>query len=425
MSGDCLAFGRLPGGAVPAASLILIAVLAQPAAHRVEVLGRGGTAFWSTGGDLWVQVRGEAVLDARRDADGTASAQLTMSLVRDTERWTVELSGLRPGALLIDADLPGPGGLVHAAVALGGTARVTRSGEVLTDTALLRATALTTGYHSDDGTFRTLPAGRSGDLELLVHVDGLPGGQVLDLGLEHPQMRVDGLPVPAAPMADATTPPWPGAHLGTGTGGSGSTALLPGPVEPLPGPGPHGASSAPAPMPLPAAPAPANAGPATTLPQAPAPANAAPAGPLPASPPAATGPGALPLPASPAPGTSGPAGALPVTPAPANSAPATPLPMGPAPGNAAPALPLPSNAPVAPPIHGATDTPAPTWFPAPVPTTPVPARPRESRRTRFARRALKIDPSVQASTVRPRVQLRARALDLSRKLPRVALADGR
>ena len=223
---------------MPAVSLLVLAVLAQPLQHRVEVLGRGGEAFWSAGArgaDLWERVRGEVQLDARRTTEGAASATLSLQLLRGAERWTIELSTLRSGSLVIDADLPGPGGLVHAAVALGGTARVIRAGEVLSDAASLHALALTTGFHADDGTFRSLPAGRSGDLELLVQVDGLPGGGILDIGFEHPEMRLDGRLVPAAPLADATAPPWPGARLGAGVGGSGNetTRVLPTGVAPL------------------------------------------------------------------------------------------------------------------------------------------------------------------------------------------------
>ena len=93
---------------MPAVSLLVLAVLAQPVQHRVEVLGRGGDAFWavgSRGGDLWERIRGDVRLDARRSPDGTASAALAIQLLRGTERWTVELSRLRPGGMLIDGDL--------------------------------------------------------------------------------------------------------------------------------------------------------------------------------------------------------------------------------------------------------------------------------------------------------------------------------
>src|SRR5262249_48521761 len=196
---------------------------------RVEVLGRGGDAFWSAGprgSDSWERVRGDVQLEVRHSAEGATSAELSLHLTRNAEGWTVELSALQPGSLLIDGDLPGAGGLVHAAVALGGTARVTRAGELISDTVSLRAVALTTGFHADDETFRTLPAGRSGDLELLVQLDGLPGGRTLDLGFEHPEMRLDGRLLSAAPLADATAPAWPGAHGGTGVGGSGSESAI-------------------------------------------------------------------------------------------------------------------------------------------------------------------------------------------------------
>jgi hypothetical protein len=113
-----------------------------------------------------------------------------------------------------------------------GTARVTRAGEVISESASARAVALTTGFHADDGTFRSLPAGRSGDLELLVQVDGLPGDDTLSVGFERPAITLDGRVLPAGPLADASAPPWPGAHLGSGIGGSGNetSPVLPGPI---------------------------------------------------------------------------------------------------------------------------------------------------------------------------------------------------
>jgi len=411
---------------VPAVSLLVFVVLAQPVQHRVEVLGRGGDAFWSAGArgsDLWERVRGEAELEARRPSQGAPSASLSLRLTRGAERWTVELSTLRSGSLLIDSDLPGPGGLVHAAVALGGTARVTRAGEVLSDAASVRALALTTGFHADDATFRSLPAGRSGDLELLVQIDGLPGAGTIDIGFEHPEIRLDGQLLTAAPLADATAPAWPGARGAAGVGGSGvETRVLPAPVAPLSPPAP---SSQPGGTSLPSTPAPANGAPAGQLPPTPSPANSAAAGALPTTPaPASSGP-ATTLPTTPAPASDAPL--LPQTPPPANTAPGVPLPGMPAPANSAPAQPLPttpSPAGAPGPAHGRTSTPGPTWFPSPLPPTPLPDTPaRDSQLTRFARDDSKIDPSGRASTVRDRAHLRARALDQSRTLARIALAD--
>jgi hypothetical protein len=372
---------------VPAVSLLVLTVLAQPLAHRVEVVDRDGEVFWSAGahgGDLWERVRGDAQLEARRSPEGEASANLTISMVRGAERWTIELSRLRPGGMVLDADLAGPGGLVHAAVALGGTVRVTRAGEVISDRAVVRAVALTTGYHADDGTFRTLRAGRSGDLELLVTVEGLPGGETLELGVEHPDIRVDGRSVSAAPLADATAPPWPGASReGTGVGGSGpGNAAVYGPAPPLPPPSSQaGSSTATA---FPTTPAPANAAPAGPLPATPSPANTVPATSLPPAPGPANAGAATPLPSTPTLPMDAPV--LPQAPAPANSGPALPLPGTPPPANSAPALPLPGTpAPANAPVHGRTDTPGPTWFQAPPPPSPVPDAPsREIDRPRFA-----------------------------------------
>jgi hypothetical protein len=411
---------------VPAVSLLVLTVLAQPVAHRVEVVDRDGEVFWSAGprgGDLWERGRGDARLEARWSSEREASAELSISLLRGAERWTVELSRLRSGGMVLDADLPGPGGLVHAAVALGGTARITRAGEVISATAVLRAVALTTGYHADDGTFRTLRAGRSGDLELLVSVDGLPGGGTLEVGVEHPEIRLDGRSIAAAPFADATAPPWPGASReGPGVGGSGSSNPAPyGPVPPLSPPSSQAGASAP--TALPTAPAPANVTPAVPLPTMPAPANTGPAASLPPTPGPANAGAATPLPTTPTPPMDAPV--LPQAPAPGNSGPALPLPGAPAPANSAPALPLPASpAPANAPVHGRTDVPGPTWFPASPPASPVPDAPsREIDRPRFARGGSKIDPSGQASTVPVRVRLRACSLDLSRHVPRIAVAD--
>ena len=396
---------------MPAVSLLVLAVLAQPVQHRVEVLGQGGDAFWSArarGSDLWERVRGDVQLEVRCPAEGAPSAELSLHLTRGAERWSVELSALRSSSLLIDGDLPGPGGLVHAAVALGGTARVTRAGELVSDSVTLRAVALTTGYHADDGTFRTLPAGRSGDLELLVQLDGLPGLDTLDLGFEYPQMRLDGRLLSAAPLADATAPAWPGALRGTGVGGSGSDSarVLYGSVPPLPPPPPS-----------------SQAGAMLQLPPTPSPANAAPAGPLPSTPPPANAAPGTALPTTPTPASDAPL--LPPTPAPANGAPGMAPPATPPPANSSPALPLPTTPSTAPgPAHGGTTAPGPTWLPSPTPPSPVPDAPlRETEGTRFARADTKIDPSGQASTVRLRVRLRARTLDLSRNVARIALAD--
>jgi hypothetical protein len=338
---------------VPAVSLLVLAVLAQPVQHRASVLGRGGDAFWAAGArgsDLWERVRGEVRLQASRNSEGASSAEVSLHLTRNAEPWIVELSGLRPGSVQFDSDLPGPGGLVHAAVALAGTARVTRGGELLTDTATVRVLALTTGFHADDGTFRTLPAGRSGDLELLIQLDGLPGGATLDVGFEHPEITLDGRPISAAPLADATAPAWPGARRGTGVGGSGNEpAFVPyGSVPPLPPPPP---SKQPGDMQPPSAPAPANSMPAGPLPSSPSPANSAPANALPGGPSPANAAPATALPTTPAPASDAPV--LPSAPAPANAAPSVPLPATPAPANSLPALPLPSSpAPSVPaPVH--------------------------------------------------------------------------
>lgn len=107
------------GVSVSAVSFLVIAVLAQPLQHRVEVHGGASTFWYASVGNHWDQVRGDVLLDARRSSGGVALARLMVSVLRGDELWTVELSQLPHDEMFVDADLEGPGGPVHAAVAGG------------------------------------------------------------------------------------------------------------------------------------------------------------------------------------------------------------------------------------------------------------------------------------------------------------------
>ncbi|HEY1417241.1 MAG TPA: hypothetical protein VGF41_05025, partial [Myxococcaceae bacterium] len=189
-----------------AVSILVIAVLAQPLVQRVEVHGGGSTFWYAGGGNRWEQVRGDVLLHAQRASDGTSVAQLTLTILHEEDLWTVELFQHRPDEMLLDSDVDGPGGSVHAAVAVRARVRVTRRGQVLTETAKMQAFALTTGFHADDGTFRMLPRPRRDDLELLVHLEDVPGEGSVDIGFEWPEIWLDGLPVRAERPAVAMPP---------------------------------------------------------------------------------------------------------------------------------------------------------------------------------------------------------------------------
>ena len=176
-------------------SSLVIAVLAQVVPNQVEVRGGGSTFWYDTAHRAWEQVRGDVQLDARRTNEGAARARLMMSVIHEDALWTVELEQSRPDEMFVDADVDGPGGKVHATVALRASAKVTRNGVVVTRSGRLQAFALTTGFHADDGTFQMLPQPRTGHLELLVHLQDVPGEEFVDIGFDSPEILVDGTPM--------------------------------------------------------------------------------------------------------------------------------------------------------------------------------------------------------------------------------------
>ncbi len=323
--------------------LPLLFVLAQAPLHRVEASDNAGKAFWEAGpagSDQWEKVTGHLRLDVRSGTGSAPRAEVAVEVTRSAASWRIELAQVSARDVASDVVVPAPGGWARAALVLRGLARVSRAGEVLPDLRPLGLTVLSTGYHADDGSFRTLRGGRNGDLEVLVQVDGVTTedgrARALNLGFDEVDVRVDGTPLPSEPFLDASAQVWDGAVAGAGVGGSGpvgpsyglsGSAPALSPVQSVtPGLSPPPANAAAA-TPFSGTPSPVNAGPATPFAQTPAPVDASPA---------------MPLSSAPAPANASPATPLPAAPPPPNVAPATPLPSAPPPANASPATPLPA-----------------------------------------------------------------------------------
>jgi hypothetical protein len=112
------------------------------------------------------------------------------------------------GGVVVNQDLHGGAALgspamtrVHAAAALWGVGRLWRNGQLITDTAIIHAAALSRGAHADDDTFRTLPVAREGDTELSVLVWNLPPQLeprgFIQFDFDDVAIEVNGLEVPA------------------------------------------------------------------------------------------------------------------------------------------------------------------------------------------------------------------------------------
>ncbi len=85
------------------------------------------------------------------------------------------------GGVILDRDMNGGSGLgwlaatrVHAAIAVWGVGSVWRNGQLLTDTAVIQASALSHGAFTDDEAHQPLPVAREGDTEFEVLVWNLP-----------------------------------------------------------------------------------------------------------------------------------------------------------------------------------------------------------------------------------------------------------
>lgn len=201
---------------------------------------------------------------------------------------------LRPGfpvagGVILDRPLNGGSGLgwtattqVHAAVAVWGVGSVWRNGQLLTDSAVIQAAALSHGSQADDETHLTLPVARAGDTELHVLVWNLPRSAeprgFLQLSFDDVEINLAGQSVPsvaalpnvvglesAGPLPitggfggnGLFVPPTPQLPPGEGMGGSGFDATAQaetgqpgGPVTPV-GPGTLGGPASPDPSAVP------------------------------------------------------------------------------------------------------------------------------------------------------------------------------
>ena len=122
-------------------------------------------------------------------------------------------AALRPGfpvggGVILDRPLNGASGLgwtattqVHAAVAVWGVGSVWRNGQLITDSAVIQAAALSHGSQADDETHSTLPLARAGDTELHVLVWNLPRSVeprgFLQLSFDDVEISLAGQSVPS------------------------------------------------------------------------------------------------------------------------------------------------------------------------------------------------------------------------------------
>ncbi|HVG57486.1 MAG TPA: elastin [Hyalangium sp.] len=161
------------------------------------------------------------------------------------------LAALRPGfpvggGVILDRDLNGGSGIgwpaatqVHAAVALWGVGSVWRNGQLLTDSAVIQAAALSHGAQADDEVHSNLPVARAGDTELNVIVWNLPLSAeprgFLQFSFDDVEISLAGRPVPSV----AALPNVVGLESGEAmppAGAFGANGLFL-PTTPIPPPG--------------------------------------------------------------------------------------------------------------------------------------------------------------------------------------------
>jgi hypothetical protein len=239
----------------------------QVSARTVGSVGfftQGATPF----SDLFERGRGSAelsvqdrVMDPRATYGDVGRLEARFSL--GASEYQVELlqagfppqaSALTPqqpmaGGVMLDQALHGGSGLgfpsttqVQAAAAVWGVGRVWRNGQLLTDTAVIHAAALSRGAHADDDTFRLLTVARRNDLELYVLVWNLPPAVeprgFLQFAFDDVAIEVNGNALPAVAAVPTAGAP-EGADLpatnvpaslsgasNTGVGGSGFTSRV-------------------------------------------------------------------------------------------------------------------------------------------------------------------------------------------------------
>jgi hypothetical protein len=239
----------------------------QVSARTLGTVGfftQGATPF----SDLFERGRGSAELSVQdRVADPRATygdvGRLEARFSLGASEYQVELlqagfppqaSALTPqqpmaGGVMLDQALHGGSGLgfpsttqVQAAAAVWGVGRVWRNGQLLTDSAVIHAAALSRGAHADDDTFRLLAVSRRNDLELYVLVWNLPPAAeprgFLQFAFDDVAIEVNGSALPAVaavPTAGApdgvdvpatSVPASLSGASNTGVGGSGFTSRV-------------------------------------------------------------------------------------------------------------------------------------------------------------------------------------------------------
>ncbi|HYH99259.1 elastin [Hyalangium sp.] len=156
------------------------------------------------------------------------------------------------GGVILDRDLNGNSGLgwpattrMHAAVSVWGVGSVWRNGQLLTDSAVIQAAALSHGAHADDDTHQILAVAREGDAELDVLVWNLPLNAeprgFIQFSFDDVEIEVNDQPVKAV----AAVPNVAGLESGgvmTTFGGFGQNGSFVSPTpHPAPGEGVGGA----------------------------------------------------------------------------------------------------------------------------------------------------------------------------------------
>jgi hypothetical protein len=148
-----------------------------------------------------------------------------------------QLQGPVGGGVILDVDLHGDSGRgfytaprMRAGVALWGIGRVTRNGQLLTDSAVIHAAALTAGARSDDEVHGLLPASRPGDHEIYVLAWNLPTSieprGFIEFSFDDVAIAWNGVSLPAVAALPNSVGPGGGATISNApVAGGGSLGL--------------------------------------------------------------------------------------------------------------------------------------------------------------------------------------------------------
>ncbi|WP_224367302.1 elastin [Hyalangium versicolor] len=156
------------------------------------------------------------------------------------------------GGVILDRDLNGGSGLgwpattpVHAGIAVWGVGSVWRNGQLLTDSAVIQADALTHGAHSDDESHQPLAVARAGDTEFEVLVWNLPLNAeprgFIQFSFEDVEIEVGGQQVRAVAVLPNVQGLESGGSIPTFGGVGSNGSFIPASPAPAPGEGVGGA----------------------------------------------------------------------------------------------------------------------------------------------------------------------------------------